>query len=190
MSLLPIQVLGSSILRVDTTPVVEITDELQLLIDNMFYTMHAAQGVGLAAPQVGRSERLAVIEVEKQPLVLINPEIIDEEGSERAEEGCLSIPEIYGDVQRSARVRVRALDRHGQTFEVEGTDLLSRCLQHEIDHLHGKLFIVYFSVLKKRSAMAKWEMQKSKYPSLLRLLSPDDVRRLREEHDDHPDERM
>ena len=190
MSLLPIQVLGSSILRVDTTPVVEITDELQLLIDNMFYTMHAAQGVGLAAPQVGRSERLAVIEVEQQPLVLINPEIIDEEGSERAEEGCLSIPDIYGDVQRSARVRVRALDRFGQSFEVEGTDLLSRCLQHEIDHLHGKLFIDYFSFLKKRSALAKWEMQKSKYPSLQRLLSPDDVRRLREEHDDHPDERM
>ncbi len=190
MSLLPIQVLGSSILRVETAPVVEFTDELQTLIDDMFYTMHAAQGVGLAAPQVGRSERLAVVEVEKRPLVLINPEVIDEEGSERAEEGCLSIPEIYGDVQRSARVVVRALDRHGNAFEVEGVDLLSRCLQHEIDHLHGKLFIDYFSFLKKRAAMAKWELQKSKYPNLLRILSADDVRRLREEHEDHPDERM
>ncbi|MEO6446877.1 MAG: peptide deformylase [Gemmatimonadaceae bacterium] len=190
MSLLPIHVLGSSVLRVETTPVTEFSEELRVLVQDMFDTMHAAQGIGLAAPQVGRTERIAVVEVDGDPLVLINPEVVDEDGSERAEEGCLSIPEIYGEVQRSARVVVRALDLEGKTFEVEGTELLSRCLQHEIDHLHGKLFIDYFSFLKKRAAMSKWELQKSKYPDLLRVLSPEDVRRLREEHEEHPDERL
>ena len=189
MTLLPIQVLGSSILRVETTPVAEITEEVQRLIDDMFETMHAAQGIGLAAPQVGRSERLAVIEIEGEQLVIINPEIVDESGSERAEEGCLSIPELYGEVERSARVVVHATDRAGKEFEIEADGLLARCLQHEIDHLHGKLFLDYLSFLKKRAAMAKWELQKSKYPDLVRILTPEVVRRLREEHD-HDDERL
>lgn len=189
MSLLPIQVLGSSILRVETTPVTEITDELQRLIDDMFETMHAAQGIGLAAPQVGRSERLAVIEIEGERLVLINPEIIDESGGDKAEEGCLSIPDIYGDVERSERVTVHATDRDGKAFEIEADGLMARCLQHEIDHLHGKLFIDYMSFLKKRAVMARWEVQKPKYPGLLRILTPDVVQHLSEQHD-HPDERL
>ncbi len=189
MSLLPIQVLGSSILRVETTPVAEITDELQRLIDDMFETMRAAQGIGLAAPQVGRSERLAVVEIEGERLVLINPEIVDESGRDKAEEGCLSIPDIYGDVERSSRVVVHATDREGKAFEIEADGLMARCLQHEIDHLHGKLFIDYMSFLKKRATMAKWELQKSKYPDLLRILTPDVVRDLSEQHD-HPDERL
>lgn len=190
MSLLPIQVLGAPILRAETVPVTVFNDELQQLIDDMFDTMHAAQGIGLAAPQVGRSERLAVVEVDEMPLVLINPEIVDERGSERAEEGCLSIPEIYGDVDRSAEVVVRALDRTGAPIEIAASGLLARCLQHEIDHLHGKLFLDYLSFLKRRAALAKWELQKGKYPNLVRVLSPEDVRRLREAHEDHPDERM
>ena len=190
MSLLPITVLGAPMLRAETSLVATVTDELQQLIDDMFDTMHAAQGIGLAAPQVARSERLAVVEVGGVPLVLINPEVVEEEGSERAEEGCLSIPEIYGDVDRSARVEVRATGRDGVPFEVTATGLLARCLQHEIDHLHGRLFIDYFSFLKRRSALAKWELQKSKYPGLLRILTPEDVRRLKEEHDDRPDERL
>lgn len=189
MSLLPIQVLGSSILRVETTPVAEITDELQRLIDDMFETMHAAQGIGLAAPQVGRSERLAVVEIEGERLVLINPEIVEEGGSDKAEEGCLSIPEIYGDVERSARVAVRATDREGKAYEVQADGLMARCLQHEIDHLHGKLFIDYMSFLKKRAVMARWELQKPKYPELVRVLTPEVVQRLRDEHD-HTDERL
>ena len=189
MTLLPIHVLGASILRVETTPVAEITDELQQLIDDMYETMHAAQGIGLAAPQVGRSERLTVIEVDGQRVVAINPEIVEERGSDRAEEGCLSIPEVYGEVDRSARVVVEATGRDGKRFSIEADGLLGRCLQHEIDHLHGKLFIDYLSFLKKRAAMARWELQKAKYPDLLRILTPDVIQRLREEHD-HPDERL
>jgi peptide deformylase len=190
VSLLPIHVLGSPILRVDTTPVAAVTDDLQKLIDEMFETMYAAQGIGLAAPQVGRSERLAVIDVGDSPLVIINPEIIHEEGNDRAEEGCLSIPDIYGDVDRSKRVVVRAMDREGATFEIEGTELFGRCLQHEIDHLHGKLFIDYLSFLKRRSALAKWEGLKEKYPSLLRHLTLEEIRAARAERASHPNEQI
>lgn len=172
MAVLPIHVLGSSVLREETTPVTTITLELLKLADDMFDTMHAASGVGLAAPQVGRTERLAVVEVEGERHVLFNPEIVLEEGSIKWEEGCLSIPEIYGDVTRAARVVVRAIGRDGQPFEVEGQELLGVCLQHEIDHLHGRLFIDHLSYLKKRKAMSLWEDEKEKYPDLLRIITP------------------
>jgi len=175
MAVLPIHVLGASVLRQETTPVTKVTPELLKLADDMFDTMHAASGVGLAAPQVGRTERLAVVEVEGERHVLFNPEIVLEEGSIKWEEGCLSIPEIYGDVMRAARVIVRATGRDGKLFDVEGRDLLGVCLQHEIDHLHGKLFIDHLSFLKKRKAMALWEDEKDKYPDLLRILTPDSV---------------
>lgn len=172
MSLLPIRVLGDPILRRDTTPVGAFTPELQRLIDDMFDTMRAAKGVGLAAPQVGRSERVTVVEVLGAPQVLVNPEIIEREGSIKWEEGCLSIPEVYGDITRAARVVVKALDREGRPFEVEGTELLGVCLQHEIDHLHGKLFIDHLSFLKRQKALAQWEEERLKYPNLLRTIVP------------------
>lgn len=175
MSVLDIQVLGSPILREPTTSVAQVTDELRRLIDDMFETMHAANGVGLAAPQVGRRERLAVIDVGDGPLVIINPEIVKAEGSERAEEGCLSMPEIYGDVERAARVTVRALDARGEPFELEGSELLARCLQHEIDHLHGRLFIDYFSLMKRRRAMAAWDKLKADFPGNRRVLSAQEI---------------
>ena len=190
MNLLPIHVLGSPILRVETTPVAAVTDDLQRLIDDMFETMHAAQGIGLAAPQVGRSERLAVIDLGEDPIVIINPEIVHEEGSDRAEEGCLSIPDIYGDVDRARRAVVRAMNRQGETFEIEASDLLARCLQHEIDHLHGKLFIDYLSFLKRRAALSKWEGLKEKYPSMLRHLTPEEIRAARAERASHPNEQI
>lgn len=171
MAVLPIHVLGSPVLRQDTTPVGTVTAELQRLADDMIETMHAAKGVGLAAPQVGRTERLAVMEVEGVQQVLFNPEIVSRDGELKWEEGCLSIPEVYGDVFRSARVTVRALDRDGNPFEVEGTELLAVCLQHEIDHLHGKLFIDHLSFLKKRRAMSEWDEEKAKYPAFIRDLS-------------------
>ena len=173
MAVLPIHVLGSSVLRQETTPVTTITSDLLRLVDDMLDTMHAASGVGLAAPQVGRTERLAVIEVEGERHVLFNPTVVHQEGTVKWEEGCLSIPEIYGDVTRAARVVVRALGRDGQPFEVEGQELLGVCLQHEIDHLHGRLFIDHLSYLKKRKAMALWEDEKEKYPKLLRIIAPD-----------------
>ena len=171
MSLLDIHVLGSPVLRAVTTPVAGVTDEHRKLIDAMFETMYAAQGIGLAAPQVGRIERIAVVDVEKNPIVIVNPEIIlQDEETARAEEGCLSIPDVYGDVVRPTRVVVRALDREGKPFETEGTELLGRALQHEIDHLHGKLFIDYLSFLKRRSVLAKREGMKEKYPGMVRKL--------------------
>jgi peptide deformylase len=170
VSLLEIHVLGSPVLRTETTPVTTITDDLRRLVDDMFETMRTAQGIGLAAPQVGRLERVAVVDVDNDPIVLINPEIIAESGRERAEEGCLSIPDIYGDVDRSARVTVRATNLEGEVFEREATDLLARALQHEIDHLHGKLFIDYLSFLKRRGVMARWDDLKEKYPGQRRVL--------------------
>ena len=171
MRILDIRVLGDPVLRKVTTPVDEITDEIRALINDMFDTMYAAEGIGLAAPQVGRTERIAVMDVEGQKFALINPEIIESEGSARAEEGCLSIPDIFGEVTRASRVVVRALDENGHQFEAEGTELLARCMQHEIDHLDGKLFIDYLSMLKRRSAMGKWEKLKADYPSFIRKVA-------------------
>jgi peptide deformylase len=175
LSLLDIHVYGSPILRQETTPVDRMTDELRRLTDDMFETMYAAKGIGLAAPQVGRPERLAVIDIEDNPIVIVNPEIIRTEGSARGEEGCLSIPEIFGDVDRASRVTVRALNRDGRPFEIDATDLLARCLQHEIDHLHGKLFLDYLSFLKRRSAIAKWESMKKDFPQNIRKLPPGEI---------------
>jgi len=176
VSLLPLRVLGDPILREETKPVLRLTGEIQQLIDDMFETMYAARGIGLAAPQVGRSERLCVIDVDDEAMVLINPEIIESsKATEKAEEGCLSIPDVYGDVERPATVRVQAMDRDGNVFEREATGLLARCMQHEIDHLHGKMFLDYMSVLKKRSAMAQWEKERQKYPGNVRVLTPEEI---------------
>ena len=175
MSLLDIHVLGSPILRQETERVETITPDLRRLVDDMFDTMQAAKGVGLAAPQVGRRERVAVVDADDVRLVVINPEIILRESTVKGEEGCLSLPEIYADVQRAARVIVRAQDIDGKWYEVEGSELLGRCLQHEIDHLHGKLFTDRLSLLKRRSAMREWEEERVKYPKLLRVLPVGDL---------------
>jgi peptide deformylase len=176
VSLLDVRVLGDPVLRQVTTPVSAVTDAIRRLVEDMFDTMYAAKGVGLAAPQVGRLERVSVIDVgDGEPLAIINPEIVLAEGAIKGEEGCLSIPEVYGDVERAVRVVVRALDREGRPFELEGTELLARCLQHEIDHLHGKLFIDYLGAFKRRAALAKWAKEREKYPGNVRKLSPAEV---------------
>ena len=188
MSILDIRVLGDPILRQATTPVATVTDELRQLVNDMFATMYHARGIGLAAPQVGRTERLTVIDVDDQPLVLLNPQVVSGSGRAKAEEGCLSIPDIYADVERPREVTVRAQDLDGKTFEIEATDLLARCMQHEIDHLDGKLFIDYLSVLKRAAALTKWKLQQDKYPGYIRrvaLETPDD----RDEHE-HADEEL
>ena len=169
MSILDIRVLGDPVLRKPTKRVIQVTDELRKLIADMFETMYAAEGIGLAAPQVGRSERLAVVDVEGKKFTLINPEIVTTNGSpDKAEEGCLSIPEIYGDVERPAEVTIRATDENGNQYEATGTELLGRCFQHEIDHLDGKLFIDYLSPLKRKAALSKWEKAKEEYPGNIR----------------------
>ena len=182
MSLLDIHVLGSPVLRQETRPVETVTDELRRLVDDMFETMHAAKGIGLAAPQVGRVERLFVADVDDHAIAVFNPEIVSPEGNAKAEEGCLSIPEVYGDVERATHLVLRGLDRDGKPFELAATDLMARCIQHETDHLHGRLFLDYLGVFKRRSAMAKWEREKAKYPALRRTLIS--ARDLAEQHNE------
>jgi peptide deformylase len=188
VSILDIRVLGDPILRQSTTPVKEITDELRKLVADMFETMHHARGIGLAAPQVGRTERLAVIEIEGEPLVVINPEILETSGKSKAEEGCLSIPDIYADVERPKDVVIRAMDLDGNSYELPATDLLARCLQHEIDHLDGKLFLDYLSMLKRTAALAKWKLQSDDYPGYIRRVSLETPEEL-DEHQ-HPEEEL
>lgn len=141
-------------------PVTEFNAELRKLVDDMFETTYASQGVGLAAPQVGVSKRVTTIDVSmgKVPedrLVLVNPEIISHDGRVYEEEGCLSFPDIREKVSRHARVRVRAQDLHGKWFEMDAEDLLSRAFQHEIDHLDGMLFIYRMSALKRDLTLRK-----------------------------------
>lgn len=145
-------------LRLVAKPIEEITEELQQLIDDMFETMYSVNGVGLAAPQIGISLRLSVIDVigdKTQQIVLINPEIIAAEGEEVYQEGCLSVPSVYDTVKRAKKVTVRALDRFGKPFEMSGEGVLGECFQHEIDHLNGKLFVDLLSPLKRTMARRK-----------------------------------
>lgn len=132
---------GDETLRKVCRPVTEITPQILTLLDDLAETMHKAEGVGLAAPQVGVLRRVAVIETEPGQLIeLINPKIIATAGEQISEEGCLSLPDRYGTVCRPKHVTVRALNRHGEEFEISGSDLLARAFCHEIDHLDGKLF--------------------------------------------------
>jgi peptide deformylase len=149
----PIVKFPDPVLQKKAEPVTVFDAELQQLVDDMFESMYAAQGIGLAAPQIGVSKRLTVIDIgsEEKPdkLVLINPEIIAVEGKQYEEEGCLSLPDIRDKVHRGANVTVRAQDAKGEWFERSGETLLARAFQHEIDHLDGVLFIYRLSKLKR-----------------------------------------
>ena len=171
MSLLDIYVLGAPILREETRPVADLGPEFQKLVDDMFETMYAAKGIGLAAPQVGRTERVAVVDVEGARHVIVNPQVVVREGLQKGEEGCLSIPDVYADVERAMRVIVRAQDRDGTPIEIDASELLARCLQHEIDHLHGKLFIDHLGLLKRRAATKKWEKLRAGDKALTRTVA-------------------
>ena len=141
MAIRNIRVDGDDILRKTSKPVKEMTDRLETLIDDMFETMYENNGVGLAAPQVGILKRIIVIDIgEDQPMALINPEIVEADGEQVGDEGCLSLPGLVGEVARPDHVIVKALDRNMQEITVEGTELLARCLCHEIDHLDGVLY--------------------------------------------------
>lgn len=141
MSVLDIRRAGDPVLKEKAKPVAKITKTVRSLLDNMVQTMQEADGVGLAAPQVGVSLRVVVIDVGEGLIELINPEIVASEGCETGTEGCLSIPGMYGDVERFTAVTVQGIDRHGAPITVQGSGLLARALQHEIDHLEGILFI-------------------------------------------------
>jgi peptide deformylase len=149
-------------LRTVAKPVEQVNDSIRQLADDMLETMYAAPGIGLAATQVNVDKRVVVIDISEeknQPLCLINPEILDLDGVEEMEEGCLSVPGVYERVQRADRVRIRALDREGQAYELEADGLLAVCIQHEIDHLDGKLFVDYLSQLKRTRIRKKLEKE-------------------------------
>jgi peptide deformylase len=150
-------------LRQTCRPVGTVDADIRRLIDDMLETMYAAQGVGLAAPQVGEPLRLLVLDVSEErdePMALVDPEIIRAEGEQDGEEGCLSLPGIYEPVTRAARVTVRFRDRDGEVREAEMAELGARAVQHELDHLDGKLFVDYLSRLKRNRLRKKMEKEK------------------------------
>lgn len=149
-------------LRRKAEPIAEVTDEVRALIADMAETMYEAPGVGLAAIQIGIAQRVVVIDVSDtrdQLRVFVNPEIVSAEGKQVLEEGCLSVPGIFEPVARAEQVRVRALDRDGKAFELDATGFLATCIQHEIDHLDGKVFVDHLSRLKQQRIRKKLEKQ-------------------------------
>jgi peptide deformylase len=147
-------------LRRRAEPVAVVTDDIRTLVTDMAETMYAAPGIGLAAIQVDEPVRVVVIDISDtrdQLLVLINPQIVEKDGEQTFEEGCLSVPGVYDEVVRAAHVKVSALDLNGKPFEIEATDLLATCIQHEIDHLDGKVFVDYLSRLKQSRIRKKLE---------------------------------
>lgn len=149
MPLMEIKKAGDKILKATAAPVEKIDRKIKQLLDDMAETMYAADGVGLAAPQVGVSLRIVVIDVGDGVIELINPEIISYDGCEVGTEGCLSVPGMYGEVDRYATVTVEALNRYGKKIRISGSGLLARALQHEIDHLNGILFIELAKTIHK-----------------------------------------
>lgn len=156
MALRPIHLLGSAVLRQPSDPVGKVDQGVRELVRDLFETMEADSGVGLAANQIGIARRVAVVEADGQRVILIDPEIVEREGKVTGEEGCLSIPEIFADVERAARVVVETTSLDNERVRVEVTELASRAVQHEIDHLNGVLFLDHLSPLKRRMLLKKW----------------------------------
>jgi peptide deformylase len=155
-------------LRNVAKPVAQVDDDIRRLLDDMLETMYQAPGIGLAATQVNVAKRVIVMDISEgrdQPLFLINPEIVARDGVEEMEEGCLSVPGFFEKVTRADSVKVRALDRDGQPFELDAEGLLAVCIQHEIDHLDGKLFVDYLSGLKRQRIRKKLEKQQREHTS-------------------------
>ena len=159
MSLLPLHLLGSPVLRRRSAEVGTPDDEVRRLVESMFETMDAAKGVGLAANQVGVARRVAVVDADGDRFAMIDPVILESEGRATAEEGCLSIPDIYGDVARPERVVVEATDLDGNRYRRDATGLKARAIQHEIDHLDGILFLDHLSLIRRQMLLARWRRE-------------------------------
>jgi peptide deformylase len=172
VSLLTLHLLGSPVLRQRSAEVEAVDDEVRRLVDDMFETMDAARGVGLAANQVGVARRVAVIDAEGQRFVMVNPVIVESSDRTTAEEGCLSIPEIYGDVTRPERVVLEAIDRDGKPFRLEAGGLAARAIQHELDHLDGILFLDHLSLMKRQLLLARWKREHKDDTSYLKEVQP------------------
>jgi len=172
-----LHLLGSPVLRQHAARVARVDDAVQQLVDDLFETMRAAKGVGLAANQIGVARRVAVVDVGEEdppPLALINPVIVERGAElETAEEGCLSIPDIFGDVERPARIVVEALDRDGKTFRAEAHGYKARAIQHEIDHLDGVLFLDHLSAVKRSLLLAKWKKSRKGKSGYLKEVTPE-----------------
>jgi peptide deformylase len=159
MSPLPLHLLGSPVLRQRSAEVGAVDPEVRKFVAELFETMQASKGVGLAANQVGVARRIAVVEADETRLVLIDPVILEAEGRESAEEGCLSIPEVYAEVTRPARVRLEATDLDGRRYTWEGEGLAARAVQHEIDHLDGILFLDHLGPIKRKMLLARYRKE-------------------------------
>ncbi|MDH3978201.1 MAG: peptide deformylase [Gammaproteobacteria bacterium] len=167
MSVLKILEYPDPKLRTRARPVETVDAARQQLIDDMFETMYAAPGIGLAATQVDFHERILVLDIsdtKDQPLCFVNPEIVQQEGSAFSDEGCLSVPGFTDEVERAEKIRVRALNKQGESFELEAEGLLAVCIQHEMDHLEGKLFVDYLSELKRLRIKKKAQKQRKRFP--------------------------
>ncbi|HAS6308074.1 TPA: peptide deformylase [Vibrio vulnificus] len=158
MSVLQVLTFPDDRLRTVAKPVEKVTPEIQKIVDDMIETMYDEEGIGLAATQVDIHQRIVVIDISEsrnEPMVLINPEILEKRGEDGIEEGCLSVPGARALVPRAAEVTVKALDRDGNEFTLEADDLLAICIQHELDHLQGRLFVDYLSPLKRKRIQDK-----------------------------------
>ena len=157
-----IRLLGDPVLRQPAEEVEGFDDDLRQLAEDMFETMYSAEGIGLAAPQVGVSKRLFVMDVgdpDDEARAVVNPRIVEREGSEREDEGCLSLPGMFGPVNRAKSIVLEGEDPDGRTIRVEAEDLAARCIQHEVDHVDGVLFIDHLSPIKRRMLLNKWKKQ-------------------------------
>jgi peptide deformylase len=173
VTLRALHLLGSPVLRARADEVGQPDEEAAALVQDLFETMRAAQGVGLAANQVGLARRVAVVDTgDAPPIVLIDPVIVERYGLTKDEEGCLSIPDLYGDVERATRVVVETTTLQGERERVEALDLRARAVQHEIDHLDGILFIDHLSPLKRQLLMRKWRKQRAGETGYLKELPP------------------
>ena len=165
MSILDIHLLGSPVLRERAEAIGTVDDEIRQLVCDLFDTMHADSGIGLAANQVGIARRVAVVQTEEEDaVILVDPEIVSREGQIRGEEGCLSIPDIFADVNRARRIVVETTTLDNERVRIEAEELRARAIQHEIDHLDGILFLDHLSPLKRRMLSKKW--RKSRWATL------------------------
>ena len=176
MAVRSLHILGSPVLRQKALPVT-VDDDVRRLVDDLFETMHAARGVGLAANQVGVAKRVAVVDIgpdDPGPLVLINPVIVSRSAeTDIAEEGCLSIPELFGEVERAVTVEVAALDRDGRPWQAEVHGYKARAVQHEIDHLDGVLFLDHLSAVKRGLLIAKWKRSRKGKTGHVKEVTPE-----------------
>ncbi len=174
MAVLDIHLVGSAPLRARSTELAAVDDAIRRFVADLFETMDAAKGVGLAANQVGITQRVAVVGVEDDRFAMINPVVVSAEGRIRAEEGCLSMPDLYGEVTRPERIVLEALDEHGQAYHRELDGYVARAVQHEIDHLDGILFFDHLSILKRERLLRRWKKENRGMGVIRKVVPKDD----------------